>query len=187
MASFGALFLCPVFNTPRKTVGASLLAIAVVQPTSSLAEPPLSRASPAPTGLWCTQVRQTSRKTVGASLPAMTPAQPTSSLAEPPLSRASPAPTGSVVYTSSANIAGNCGSGLARDGVGTTNIFVDCPTAIASRLAPTGLCSRLDVIQRLIHRQLSQHHHLRNTQQSLAMGAFQQRGEVTEHDRGRGQ
>ncbi|SDU60981.1 hypothetical protein SAMN05216476_3610 [Pseudomonas mediterranea] len=31
-----------------------------------------------------------------------------------------------------------CGSELAREGVNTVNIFIDWPTAIASRLAPTG-------------------------------------------------
>jgi hypothetical protein len=34
-----------------------------------------------------------------------------------------------------------CGSELARDEVGTFNIDADCQTAIASRLAPTGIGS----------------------------------------------
>jgi hypothetical protein len=32
----------------------------------------------------------------------------------------------------------SCGRGLAREGVGTANIFIDWTTAFASKLAPTG-------------------------------------------------
>jgi len=40
---------------------------------------------------------------------------------------------------------------------------------------------RLDVIQRLIHRQPRDHHHLRDTQRGFAVGGFQYSGEVAEH------
>src|SRR3546814_12261091 len=62
--------------------------------TSLQADPPLSRASLAPTGfLGRIQRLRRTRKTVGASLLAMTETHPTSRQADPPLSQASLAPT----------------------------------------------------------------------------------------------
>lgn len=49
------------------------------------------------------------------------------------------------------------------------------------------LCRRIDVIQCLVYRQFTKHDHLRNTQQGLAMRAFEQGCEVAEHDGGRGE
>lgn len=48
------------------------------------------------------------------------------------------------------------------------------------------LCGRIDVIPSFIYRQFTEHDHLRDTQQRLAMRAFELRGEVAEHDGGRG-
>ncbi|MBD0704778.1 hypothetical protein CF597_17405 [Pseudomonas sp. PSB1] len=78
------------------SVGASLLAMATAQPTSSPADPPLSRASSLPQGIGGVtgSCAHPGTKTVGASLLAMATAQPTSSPADPPLSRASPLPQG---------------------------------------------------------------------------------------------
>ena len=88
-----------------------------------------------------------------------------------------------------------CGSELARDYGITFSIGVDWYTAIASKLAPTGLFVvastglflRIEIIQRPIHRQLAQHDDLRNAQQRIAMRALQKPRKVTGHDAGRGQ
>jgi len=77
-------------------------------------------------------------QTVGVSLLAMRPCQAISMLNVRPLSRASPLPQGSCVAPGMADSANTCGSGLARDGAMPGDIDVECPTAIASRLTPTG-------------------------------------------------
>src|SRR5690349_14251572 len=86
-----------------------------------------------------------------------------------------------------------CGSELARDGGGSVDIHAECDAAIASKLAPTGLFVvastelflRIEIIQRLIHRQFAQHDDLRNAQQRIAMRALQKPRKVTGHDAGR--
>ena len=45
----------------------------------------------------------------------------------------------------------------------------------------------IEIIERLIHRQLAQHDDLRNPQHRAALGAFQQAGEIVGHDIGRGE
>jgi len=102
----------------------------------------------------------------------------------------------------SANHTKSCGSGLAREGGVSVNINADCHDAFASKPAPTldsdcllvfalpdktaqPLFLRVEVIQRPIHRQLTQHDDLRNPQQRVAMRAFQKSRKVTGHDAGR--
>ena len=46
---------------------------------------------------------------------------------------------------------------------------------------------RIEIIQRLIHRQLTEHDDLRDAQHRAASRTFQQAGEITGHDLGRGQ
>ena len=75
-------------------VGVSLLAMASGQSTSSLPDPPPSRASPAPTGFVASRKFQSTQNNVGAGLLAMASGQPTSSLPDPPLSRAGSLPQG---------------------------------------------------------------------------------------------
>ncbi|SDU68567.1 hypothetical protein SAMN05216476_4318 [Pseudomonas mediterranea] len=72
-------------------------------------------------------------------MPAMTAAHTPSMQAGPPLSRAGSLPQGvSMANASLANSRNLCGSEPARDDGGTYNINASWPTAIASRLAPTG-------------------------------------------------
>jgi hypothetical protein len=50
-----------------------------------------------------------------------------------------PAPTGYVSNPDHAANTNPCGSGLAREEAGTSNINIACQSAIASKLAPTGI------------------------------------------------
>ncbi|CAH0195104.1 hypothetical protein SRABI06_01776 [Pseudomonas brassicacearum] len=76
---------------------------------------------------------------VGASLLAKTSAHPPSPQADPPLSRAGSLPQGDCGCSQHPDSTQNpCGSELAREGAGTSNITTSWPTAFASKLAPTG-------------------------------------------------
>jgi len=67
------------------------------------------------------------------------------------------------------------------------------PTLIPSTVAvyppaeDKRLALHLNMIQRLIHRQFTQHHQLRNPDRSLAMGRLQHGSKVVEHFTGRAQ
>ncbi len=101
----------------KSTVGASLLAMASSQPTSSWPDPPPSLASQLPQGLWRSQLSQASshrvcgasnyhsqhKSTVGAGLLAMASGQPTSSSPDPPPSRAGSLLQGAVALTKAIN------------------------------------------------------------------------------------
>ena len=85
-------------------MGASLLAMTAAHSTRIQADPPLSRASSLPQGIWVGHKFYIHRRSsVGASLLAMTAAHPTRMQADPPPSRASSLPqwihSGSTVNT----------------------------------------------------------------------------------------
>ncbi len=87
---------------PNPSVGAGLPAKKAAHPTLMQADPPLSRASFAPTGI-CSGRKSVDRHrlSVGASLLAKTAAHPTLMQADPLLSRASSLPQG---FTVAANL-----------------------------------------------------------------------------------
>jgi len=106
-------------------VGVSLLAMASGQSTSSLPDPPPSRASPAPTGFVASRKFQSTQNNVGAGLLAMASGQPTSSLPDPPPSRAGSLPQGiGDAHIFCARQKPQCRSEPARDGVWSADIII---------------------------------------------------------------
>ncbi|WP_441344150.1 hypothetical protein [Pseudomonas prosekii] len=103
-----------------------------VHSASSLTATPPSRASFAPTG-GAAQFCARHKSLVGVSLLAMRPVHSASSLTATPPSRASFAPTGGAAQFC-ARHKPPVGAEPARDEAGTFSIFVDCHTAIASKL-----------------------------------------------------
>jgi len=78
------------------------------------------------------------RSPVGVSLLAIASAHSTSSTADPPPSRAGSLLQGCRVFTTSRFTANPCGSELAREGVRSGNISVECAGLFVSKLTPTG-------------------------------------------------
>ncbi|TKJ88527.1 hypothetical protein PkoCFBP13504_00765 [Pseudomonas koreensis] len=77
---------------------------------------------------------------VGASLLAKASGQTTLMLNVMAPSRAGSLLQGFVVVGEYVNTAGHCGSELAREGVRSDNVDVECTGLIASRLNPKGIC-----------------------------------------------